>query len=93
MHRTIRWCKENAQCLDFPCHQWYGGNPADSGEWIIKLKGPEYIDRLRIKREMRNKISKIEEAEIAKHYKKAHAEILEKRLNQPYGYIDFESWQ
>lgn len=92
-HRTIRWCKENGQSQCFSCHQWFGGNPADSGIWIAEKVGQGTIDILREKMNSRVKVSKKDEKEIAKHYREQLKLIKHKRLNGETGYIDFLSWQ
>jgi len=92
-HRTIRWCKENGQSQCFSCHQWFGGNPVDSGVWIAEVLGQGVIDVLREKMNSRAKVTKQEEKEIAKHYREQTKIIEEKRLSGETGYIDFESWQ
>lgn len=92
-HRTIRWCKDNAQALCFGCHKWFGENPADSGIWLAELLGESHLDLLREKRDSMIKVSKIEEKEIAAHYRQQLKEIEEKRNQGQKGYIDFVSWQ
>ena len=92
-HRTIRWCKDNTQALCFSCHSWFGGNPADSGLWITELLGEGFIDLLREKRDSRMKVSKIEEKEIAKHYRAEHAKLLQRRADGETGILEFESYQ
>lgn len=92
-HRTIRWCKENAQALCFSCHQWYGGNPADSGRWVEEVMGEGAIEILREKRDSKVKVSKLEEKDIAKHYREQHKILLERRANGQEGPLDFDSWQ
>ena len=92
-HRTIRWAKENTQALCYSCHMWFGGNPADSGLWIADLLGEGLIQSLRERRDNKYKISKIEEKEIAIHYKQQFKIIEEKRLNGQTGFIDFMSYQ
>jgi len=84
-HRTIRWCWDNAQALCYSCHQWYGGNPVDSGKWITSLYGEGYMELLREKMNSKTKVSKIEEKEIAKHYRD--------QFNNMEPGDDFESWQ
>ena len=92
-HRTIRWAKDNTQALCFNCHSWYGGNPADSGYWITEVKGEGFMQALREKRDMRIKVPKSEEKQIAKHYREQLKIIEQKRSEGQTGYIDFESWQ
>ena len=92
-HRTIRWSKDNAQALCFSCHQWFGGNPADSGIWVADFLGDGHIELLREKRDSKIRISKLEEKEIAKHYREQLKIILKKRSEGVTGVIDFESYQ
>ena len=92
-HKTIRWCKDNAQSLCFACHQWFGGNPADSGKWLEDLLGEAHLDLLREKMRSKMKVPKSEEKAIAKHYKEQLKLIQEKRDAGEQGYIDFVSWQ
>ena len=92
-HRTIRWCKENTQCLCFTCHQWFGGNPADSGRWLVDVCGEAFRDLLREKRDLKVKVPKAEEKLIAKHYREQTKIIEAKRLNGECGCIDFVGYQ
>ena len=92
-HRTIRWCTDNTQALCFSCHSWFGGNPADSGKWVEEFVGVGVIDRLREKKEARIKVSKLEEKDIAKHYREQLKILEHKRNLGQTGYIEFESWQ
>tara|TARA_Y100000590_G_scaffold460136_1_gene618771 strand:- start:818 stop:1231 length:414 start_codon:yes stop_codon:yes gene_type:complete len=92
-HRTIRWCKDNALSLCFVCHKWFGESPADSGKWLEQKIGEGTIDILREKRDSGVKVSKLEEKDIAKHYRQQLKEIEKKRSEGATGYIDFESWQ
>ena len=86
-HRTIRWCADNTLALCYPCHQWFGGNPADSGEWLRQQIGDGMLDLLREKRDSMVKVSKAEEKEIAAHYRKEYRRMVET------GSREFESWQ
>ena len=81
------------QSLSFYEHQWFGGNPADSGRWVTDLLGEAHMDLLREKRDSRVKVPKSEEKEIAKHYREQLKIIQDKRLSGETGYIDFVSWQ
>ncbi len=92
-HRNIRFCRDNAQSLCFHCHSWYGGNPADSGRWIESELGEGAIAILREKRDSGVKVSKLEEKDIAKHYRKEYQAMKDRRANGETGVLDFESWQ
>ena len=92
-HRTLRWCADNAQSLCYHCHAWFGGNPADSGLWVINLLGDGHMAILREKMNSQVKVSKIEEKEIAKHYREQLKIMQEKREDGEVGRIEFESWQ
>lgn len=92
-HKTIRWCKENALPLCFSCHKWFGENPADSGAWLESQIGEGVVQILREKRDSGVKVTKLEEKDIAKHYREQLKLIEQKRDSGEAGYIDFESWQ
>lgn len=92
-HRAIRWAKDNTQALCFSCHQWFGGNPADSGRWVEELLGSGHIELLREKRDSMVKVSKLEEKEISAHYRKEYKRLQMLRAAGYRGKLDFESWQ
>lgn len=92
-HRTIRWSGDNAQALCFSCHQWFGGNPVESGQWVTELMGEGAMELLIEKKNSLIKVSKLEEKEIARHYKREHAELLQRRKDGETGKIDFLSYQ
>ncbi len=92
-HRTIRWCKDNALSMCFSCHQWFGESPADSGKWLEEFIGIGNVDLLREKMNSKLKVTKLEEKEIAKHYREQLKIIQQKRSDGETGYIDFESYQ
>lgn len=92
-HRTIRWCKENAQALCYSCHQWFGGNPIDSGAWLTRILGEALINMLQEKRDSKVKVTKLEEKDIAAHYRKQLKIMEGRRLDGETGKLDFESWQ
>jgi len=83
----------NAQALCFSCHQWYGGNPADSGLWITDLLGEGHMAILREKRDSRMKVPKMEEKDIAKHYREQLKILEQKRAAGECGRIEFDSYQ
>jgi NMD protein affecting ribosome stability and mRNA decay len=74
-YRTIRWEPLNAVAHCFACHNWYGGNPIESGQWAEGHLGAGAIDILREKKNSRQRIPKSEEKEIAKHYREEYARI------------------
>ena len=92
-HRTIRWCKDNVQALCYACHQWFGGNPVDSGLWVTNYVGAGAIELITEKRDSKVKVSKLEEKDIAKHYKEELKKLEERRANGEQGPLDFQSWQ
>jgi len=86
-YRTIRWSKDNVQALCFSCHQWFGGNPADSGYWVTELLGEGHMELLREKRDSKVKVSKLEEKDIAKFYREQLKKLESGEIT------DFQSWQ
>lgn len=92
-HRTIRWAKDNADCLCTGCHRKFGENPLDAAVWIEKQAGQAAIDILREKRDSMVKVPKTEEKCIARHYRLQLKTIEERRANGETGQIPFESYQ
>ena len=45
-HNAIRYDERNAVAMCFPCHQHYGGNPIEGGEWARKYLGDDVVDAL-----------------------------------------------
>lgn len=92
-HRTIRWCKENALAKCSTCHRWWHENPTESGLWFTKEYG-DGLDAILIeKRNSRVKVSKLDEKDIAKHYKAEYERLLKRRSNGETGRLDFDSYQ
>ncbi|MDO4642505.1 MAG: recombination protein NinG [Cardiobacteriaceae bacterium] len=92
-HRTIRWCGDNAMALCYTCHEWFGGNPADSGVWLRTILGDGMLDILRGKMNARVKVSKDEEKEIAAHYRSELKLMRAERKAGIVGRVEFVSWQ
>ena len=55
--------------------------------------GDGFITLLKEKRDSRIKVSKVEEKEIAKHYRQQLKILEQKRLDGQQGQLTFESWQ
>ena len=68
-HRTIRWDVENAMSQCNGCHRVWHSNPIDSFIWFESEFGSGRIELLREKMNNKVKVSKLEEKEIAKHYR------------------------
>ena len=92
-HRTIRWDVLNCNCLCHYCHRMWHENPLDSAIWFDGKFGDARREIIREKRDSMVKVSKLEEKDIAKHYKKQYKLIQEARDKGEAGYIEFESWQ
>lgn len=92
-HRTIRWDKLNANCLCKGCHRKWHESPANSMQWFESEFGVGRIDILREKMRSRLTVKKIEEKDIAKHYREQLKLIQSRREAGECGYIDFESYQ
>jgi hypothetical protein len=92
-HRTIRWCKDNANCLCNYCHRIWHDSPLDAFYWFDERYGEARRLFLIEKMNNRNKVSKLEEKDIAKHYKEQLKIVEERRNSGEMDYIDFVSWQ
>ena len=85
--RSVRWAKENVTALCMSCHRWWHEYPAESGLWLREFLGEGMADLLQEKANQYVKVTKLEEKEIAKHYKKEYERMVKD------GTTDFESWQ
>jgi len=85
-HRTLRWCKDNAQALCVTCHSWYHSHPTESGKWVEEILGEAMVELLIEKKNSKVRVSKLEEKDIAKHYRE-QLKLLED------GAETFISWQ
>lgn len=92
-HRTIRWCIENAIAKCHTCHRWWHEHPTESGLWFIAEYGQGREDILIEKKNAKRKITKLEEKDIAKHYREQAKILKKKREEGETGFITFESWQ
>ena len=92
-HRTIRWDAMNAVCKCNGCHKKWHESPLNAFTWFESKFGIGRIDLLREKMNMKVKVSKIEEKEIAKHYREQLKEIEAKRAKGEIGHIEFISYQ
>ena len=92
-HRTIRWCKDNAKSLCNGCHRKWHESPVYSFKWFEDKYGSGRVELLIEKMNNRNRVKKLEEKDIAKHYREQLKLIEAKRAKGETGYITFESWQ
>lgn len=92
-HRTIRWDTLNIMCQCNGCHRQWHESPLRSFQWFEKQYGSGRVDLLREKMQNKNKTSKLEEKDIAKHYRQQLAILQKKRDQGETGVLDFESWQ
>lgn len=92
-HRTIRWAKINANCLCNGCHRKWHESPLAAFDWFEAKFGEGRIQVLREKMNSKVKVPKMEEKEIAAHYRKELKKIQEQISNGDEPPYDFESWQ
>lgn len=92
-HRTIRWSKDNANCLCHYCHRVWHESPLAAFAWFEHTFGSGRVELLIERMNNRVKVPKTEEKDIAKHYREQLKIIQDKRLHGENGYIDFISYQ
>lgn len=92
-YRNTRWCGDNASAHCYGCHQKLGSHPHDFHDWIVAKLGESLTEINREKAQSAVKVSKVEEKEIAKHYKQEYEKLKQRRMDGEVGYIEFESWQ
>ena len=91
-HRATRWEPLNAVAHCYSCHQWYGGNPIESGIWAENHLGKGAAEILRDKHNQIVKIPKAEEKLIAKHYLDEYLRLLDRRANGEAGRLEFTGY-
>jgi hypothetical protein len=92
-HRTIRWDAMNAVCKCNGCHKKWHESPLAAFAWFESEFGSGRVELLREKMRNRVKVSKMEEKEIAAHYRKELKKIEVKRASGDTGVIEFDSYQ
>jgi len=92
-HRTIRWDKQNANCLCNGCHRKWHESPIGASLWFVRKFGQQREDILIEKMNNRVKVPKTEEKLIAKHYREQLKLIEQARELGAVGYVDFVSYQ
>lgn len=92
-HRTIRWDVLNIMCQCNGCHRAWHSSPLASFAWFESTYGAGRVELLREKMNSKVKVSKLEEKEIAKHYREQLKIIEQKRASGVTGVIEFESYQ
>lgn len=95
-NKSVRWHGDNAFAHCFGCHQKMGANPHEFQLWAEKTLGSGRYDILT---ERKNDINMAKQmfkdnkaGHIAKHYKKQHAILSEKRNNGETEYLEFDDY-
>lgn len=91
-HNATRWEPLNAFAHCFQCHQYLGTNPVEFVAWVEAKIGPAKVQWLRDRHAMTLKLSKIDRAFIAAHYKAEHQRMLAERKAGRGGYLQFAGW-
>ena len=86
--KSTRWDKLNASALCMGCHRWFHSFPIEGAKWVEELLGTQLYQVLQEKaNNIGQKVTKSEEKEIAKHYKKEFERMVEEDDS------DFQSYQ
>lgn len=91
-HNSTRWSPENCFAHCFSCHQKLGGDPVTFTQWAEARMGPKKIQELHQKAHLTLKLSKVDKAFIAEHYRQQHREMIQKRQAGNTAYLQFEHW-
>jgi len=91
---AIRFCPDNAFAHCFGCHQKLGSNPVDFTLWATAKIGQGMIDILTEKKNDISlaKLHKKNTKEVAAHYKREYAVMLDKRADGHIGRIEFPAY-
>jgi hypothetical protein len=90
IHKATRWHPMNAVAHCYACHQYLGANPVEFRDWAIAHMGAERLEWVRkLHLSIYPTTAKLRK-EIAAHYRKEHASLLERRLGGLTGRLEFE---
>ena len=84
--KSVRWAKENAAALCVKCHMDWHSHPTEGSKWLEEYIGKGAMELLAEKANQTVKVSKVEEKEIAAHYKKEYNRMVEENSRE------FTSW-
>lgn len=92
--KSTRWDGDNCFAHCRGCHNKLGENPGEFTNHAIKLRGEGWYERLTEKwRNVKRKISKAEEKEIAKHYREELKKMEKQRKEGVRGWLDFVNYE
>lgn len=92
--RTVRWDGDNAFSHCRGCHNKLGENPGEFHTWAVNTRGDGWFEILTDKwRNLKRKITKQEEKEIAKHYREELKKMEQKRKDGVKGWLEFTNYE
>jgi hypothetical protein len=92
--RTVRWDADNAFAHGCYEHKYLGENPGEFHSWAIKTRGDGWYQILTEKwRNLKRKVTKLEEKEIAKHYQEQLKIMEQKRKDGVTGWLEFVNYE
>ena len=74
--KSVRWSMDNAVCLCHYDHKYFTANPFEFTRWITAHLGQAHMDILREKWQILMPTNKKLRAEIAKHYRSEHKQMM-----------------
>ena len=92
-HRNTRWCAEwGAVALCKPCHRYFTDFPLEWGEFLAQHFSEDWYDEAKRRAWQTRKISKDDQADIAKHYREEVKRIELERAEGKEGFIKLRNW-
>ena len=94
--KSTRWAGSNAFSHCYSCHQKLSANPHDFTHWVKMTLGETRYEMLLDQKNDINlgkQLVKDNKAGlIAKHYRKEHKILIQKRIDGQFGYIEFSDY-
>lgn len=91
-HMSTRYSPENAFAHCFSCHQRLGSDPVSFAQWAEAKMGPAKVKALHTKAHLTLKLSKVDKAYIAAHYRGELKRLNALRASGQTGYIQVNHW-
>lgn len=91
-NKSTRWHPPAIVSHCYFCHNWYSGNPIDSGQWARNYLGEGLYDILHQRKSKPLKYTKFEKDEMYQHYKNELKRLQGLRKQGVTGYIEVVSY-
>ena len=91
-HKATRWHPMNAFAHCYACHQYLGSNPVEFAIWAERYMSPLQVEVVRRLHLAIYKTNAELRRDIARHYQREHASLIERRNGGLHDRLEFEAY-